>query len=145
MSVPPCGEGWALLGEQKVRQNCARRVLEKAARKKVGCKPLILKVPEVGIEPTRSCPHGILSPNEGQNHSCAMPQHCGPILYVAKGWAIFCELAGVRLDRVVLGCDSDKTVTVYGQSIQPFKPISVVRVLSAYPRICLLTLAPDET
>ena len=30
-----CG-GWALLGEQKVHQNCAMHVLEKAARKKVG-------------------------------------------------------------------------------------------------------------
>ena len=26
------------------------------------CKPLTLQVPEVGIEPTRGCPHGILSP-----------------------------------------------------------------------------------
>lgn len=34
---------------------------QKAYRPEI-CKPLILQVPEVGIEPTRGCPHGILSP-----------------------------------------------------------------------------------
>ncbi len=62
-----------------------------------GCyKSLILEVPEVGIEPTRGCPHGILSPSEGKNRclgfsntvaqSC-MLQGVGPFLYVGRSGA----------------------------------------------------------
>jgi len=57
---------------------------------------LIHKIPEVVIEPTRGCPHRILSPNQEKNRclGCAsiMAQSCmlqgvGPFLYVGRSEA----------------------------------------------------------
>ena len=48
-------------------------------------KCMIREVPEVGIEPTRGCPHGILSPNQGKEHGLGILQRYGPLLHIAKG------------------------------------------------------------
>ena len=57
---------------------------------------LNLQVPEVGIEPTRGCPHGILSPNQGKKRrhgffstvaQSRLLQGVGPFLSVGRSEA----------------------------------------------------------